>query len=67
MSDFSLLLPLQVPVIPPGYDVQVGGHFLELLALALGIPLALGAIMLVLGMGPTWLKASRAAKGEVSD
>lgn len=64
MSDFSLIL-LEAPVLPPGHSVQVGAHLIELLGLAVGLPLLIGVVALMIGMGPTWLKAQRAPKGEV--
>lgn len=64
MSDFSLIL-LEAPLRPPGYDVQIGGHWPELVVLAVLLPVLIFVFMFALGMGPTWLRAARAPKGEV--
>lgn len=64
MSDFSIFA-LEVPVLPPGHIVEVGAHLPELLGLTLGIPTLIAVGMMMLGMGPTWLKSARAHKGEV--
>ncbi len=61
MSVFSLF-PLEAPVYPPGYDVQVGGHLPETLWLTVGLPLLIAGGIYLLGMGPVWLKRSRADK-----
>lgn len=64
MSDFSLFL-LEAPVYPPGYDQQVAAHLPETLWLTVGLPGIIFLAMFILGMGPAWLKRSKAQHAEV--
>lgn len=64
MSPFSLFL-LEAPVFPPGYDQQPFGFLPETLWLTVGLPVLIFAVMFILGMGPAWLKRSKAPAAEV--
>lgn len=58
MSDLVSVL-LEVPILPPGHDVQIGGHFVELLGIAVGLPLLIGGFLFIIGAGPTLLRRAQ--------